>query len=195
MLLFGYGKNLTHRQLILVGGGARSGKSDFALVVARRLGSRPLFVATAEAGDDEMRARIRRHRESRGADFQTREEPLAVAEVFRRVARHDVVVLDCLTLWLANLLLAGNDADAVARRVEELAGVLDGRLAHAVIVTSEVGLGLVPETPLGRTFRDVAGLAHQRLAGLADEVYFGVLGVMLRLKPGPIVPAVGGPAL
>ena len=185
---------MARRQLILVGGGTRSGKSDFALAVARRLGSRPLFVATAEPGDDEMQARISHHRETRGADFQTVEEPLAVADVFRRVEEHDVVVLDCLTIWLANLLLRGNDSAAVSRQVEELAEVVDRRMVHTVIVTSEVGLGLVPETPLGRTFRDVAGLAHQRLAGLADEVYFGVLGVMLRLKPGPVVPAVGGTA-
>lgn len=182
------------RQIILVGGGSRSGKSTFALAVARRLGSRRLFLATAQPGDEEMRARIQHHRESRGADFQTVEEPLAVAEVFRHVEGHDVVVLDCLTLWLTNLLLAGNDAEAVLRQVEELASVLDRRRAHAVIVTNEVGLGLVPETPLGRTFRDVAGLAHQRLAERADEVYFGVLGVMLRLKPAPIIPVVGGTA-
>jgi len=183
------------KPIILVGGGTRSGKSDFALAVARRFGrdsearSRRLFVATAQAGDAEMAARIRRHRETRGADFQTLEEPLAVTEVFRSAAEHDVVVLDCLTLWLANLLLEGNDLEGVLHRVEELAGVLESRQVAAVIVTGEVGLGLVPETPLGRTFRDVAGLAHQRLAALADEVYFGVLGVMLRLKPGPVVPA------
>jgi adenosylcobinamide kinase / adenosylcobinamide-phosphate guanylyltransferase len=186
---------MKHRQVILVGGGVRSGKSDFALALARRLGKRRLFVATAEPGDEEMQARIRSHRETRGTDFQTVEEPFAVAEIFRRVEEHDVVVLDCLTLWLSNLLLGGNDAKAVLRQVEELADVLDRRLVHAVIVTSEVGLGLVPETPLGRTFRDVTGLAHQRLADLADEVYFGVLGVMLRLKPAPIVPAAGGTAL
>jgi adenosylcobinamide kinase/adenosylcobinamide-phosphate guanylyltransferase len=186
---------MNHRQVILVGGGTRSGKSDFALAVARRLGSRRLFVATARPGDDEMHARIRRHRETRGVDFQTVEEPFAVAEVVRHGGGHDVVVLDCLTLWLANLLLGGNDPEAVMRQVEELAGALDRRLAHAVVVTSEVGLGLVPETPLGRTFRDVTGLAHQHLAGLADEVYFGVLGVMLRLKPAPVVPVVGGTAL
>jgi adenosylcobinamide kinase/adenosylcobinamide-phosphate guanylyltransferase len=187
--------NIEHRRIILVGGGTRSGKSDFALAVARRLGSGRLFVATAQAGDDEMHARIRRHRETRGAGFQTVEEPLSVAEVLRRVQGHDVVVLDCLTFWLANLLLDGKDAEAVLRQVEELAGVLVQRRTHAVIVTSEVGLGLVPETPLGRTFRDVAGLAHQRLAGLADEVYCGVLGLMLRLKPAPVVPVVGGTAL
>jgi adenosylcobinamide kinase/adenosylcobinamide-phosphate guanylyltransferase len=183
---------MTNRKVIVVGGGTRSGKSDFALAVARRLGKRRLFVATAEPGDEEMHARIRRHRETRGTDFQTVEEPLAVAEVLPRMEEHDVVVLDCLTLWLSNLLLKGKDAETVLRQVGELTKVLDRRLAHAVIVTSEVGLGLVPETPLGRTFRDVTGLAHQRLADLADEVYFGVLGVMLRLKPAPIVPASGG---
>jgi adenosylcobinamide kinase / adenosylcobinamide-phosphate guanylyltransferase len=185
---------MTSGQIILVGGGARSGKSDFALAVARRLGARRLFVATAQPGDDEMHQRIRRHQETRGPGFQTVEEPLAVSDVFRRATDYDVVVLDCLTLWLANLLLGGSGPEAVLRHVEELAGVLDHRLTHAVIVTSEVGLGLVPETPLGRTFRDMAGLAHQRLASLADEVYFGVLGVMLRLKPAPVVPVEGGTA-
>ena len=183
---------MKHRQIVLVGGGTRSGKSAFALTVASRLGSGRLFVATAQAGDEEMHARIRRHRETRGPDFQTVEEPLAVAEALRRVQGHDVVVVDCLTLWLANLLVGGQDVEAVLRQVEELAGVLDQRRTHTVIVTSEVGLGLVPETPLGRTFRDVAGLAHQRLASLADEVYFGVLGLMLRLKPAPVIPVVGG---
>jgi len=119
------------------------------------------------------------------------EEPLAIVAVFRRVEDHDVVVLDCLTLWLANLLLEGLAPEAVLQRVEELAEVLGSRRTHAVVVTNEVGLGLVPETPLGRTFRDVAGLAHQRLAEIADEVYFGVLGIMLRLKPAPVVPVLG----
>jgi adenosylcobinamide kinase/adenosylcobinamide-phosphate guanylyltransferase len=181
------------RRILLVGGGTRSGKSDFALAAARRLGDRRLFVATAQAGDDEMHARIRRHQETRGMDFHKVEEPLAVVEVFRNVTAHDVVVLDCLTFWLANLLLRGDDPEAVIRQVKELADVLDRRLAHAVIVTSEVGLGLVPETSLGRTFRDVTGLAHQHLAERADEVYFGVLGVMLRVKPAPVISVVGGP--
>jgi adenosylcobinamide kinase/adenosylcobinamide-phosphate guanylyltransferase len=176
-------------QLILVGGGARSGKSDLALALARRLGRRRLFLATATAGDDEMRDRILRHRRTRGDDFQTLEEPLAVPEVLRQATGDDVVVLDCLTLWLSNLLCEGREAVTVLRLVDDLADVLLRRPAHAVVVTSEVGLGLVPETPLGRTFRDVAGLAHQRLAALADEVYFGALGVMLRLKPGPVMPA------
>jgi adenosylcobinamide kinase/adenosylcobinamide-phosphate guanylyltransferase len=183
---------MTPRQIILVGGGARTGKSDFALTLARRLGRERLFIATATAGDDEMRARIDRHQATRGPDFRTIEEPLAVAEVVRDPPKCDVVVLDCVTLWLANLLLAGNDTAAVLGRVAELAQVLERRRAHAVIVTNEVGLGLVPETPLGRTFRDAAGLVHKQLAAIADEVYFGVLGVMLRLKPGPVACVTGG---
>ena len=180
---------MTPHRVILVGGGARCGKSDLALALARRLGTRRLFLATAQAGDEEMRERIDRHRHTRGDDFRTLEEPLAVPELLRQAAGYDVVLLDCLTLWLANLLLDGRQPEAVLQRVDDLAGALCHQSAHAVIVTNEIGLGLVPETPLGRTFRDVAGLAHQRLARVADEVYFGALGVMLRLKPGPVVPA------
>jgi adenosylcobinamide kinase/adenosylcobinamide-phosphate guanylyltransferase len=180
---------VTPHRIILVGGGARCGKSDLALSLARRLGPRRLFLATAQAGDDEMRERIGRHRRTRGDDFRTLEEPLAVPEALREASGHDVVVLDCLTLWLANLLCNGREPEAVLRCVEDLAEVLGRGPMHAIIVTSEVGLGLVPETPLGRTFRDVAGLAHQRLAAAADEVYFGAMGLMLRLKPGPVVTA------
>jgi adenosylcobinamide kinase / adenosylcobinamide-phosphate guanylyltransferase len=190
LAIAGTARNVTGKA-ILVGGGTRSGKSDFSLALARSLGRRRLFIATAQPGDDEMRTRIRRHRETRGDDFRTMEEPLAVAEAFRRAQDCDVVVLDCLTLWLSNLLLTGQDENAVSRRVDELANEFDRRRIHTVIVTSEVGLGLVPETPLGRTFRDLLGMANQRLAAVADEVYFGVLGVMLRLKPAPVVPVTG----
>src|SRR5947209_267330 len=175
------------KQLILVGGGTRSGKSAFALSLARRLGGRRLFLATAQPGDDEMRERIRQHRQTRGPDFDTIEEPLAVPELLRGSPGYDVVVFDCLTLWLANLLLQDRGTEAVLRRLDDLAEVLASRPLHAVVVTNEVGLGIVPETALGRAFRDLAGLAHQRLGHLADEVYFAVLGTVLRIKPGPAV--------
>src|SRR5271156_5619817 len=172
---------MARKQVILVGGGTRSGKSNFAPSLARSLGERRLFLATGQAGDDEMHARILRHRQTRGDDFHTIEEPLAVAKACKEAGNYDVAVLDCLTLWLSNLLLQGLDEQTIARRVDELAEVLARRQMHVVVVTSEVGLGLVPETPLGRSFRDLSGLASQRFAELADEVYFGVLGVVLRL--------------
>ncbi len=173
--------------MILIGGGVRCGKSELALALARRLGRRRLFLATAQAGDDEMHARIDRHRRTRGDDFHTLEEPLAVADVLRQRDDYDVVVIDCLTLWMTNLLLQECDSEDILHRVEQLIAVLRQKPTNAIIVTNEVGLGLVPETALGRMFRDVTGLAHQRLAAAADEVYFGVLGMMLRLKPGPIL--------
>jgi adenosylcobinamide kinase/adenosylcobinamide-phosphate guanylyltransferase len=179
---------------VLVGGGARSGKSRFALERALALGERPLFIATAEAGDDEMRARIARHQDERAGRLRTIEAPRALAEAIASAgaAGHDVVLVDCLTLWLSNLLVAGAGADEAEARVEELGAVLARRACPVVLVTNEVGLGLVPETPLGRLFRDVAGRAHQRLAREADEVHVALLGVMLRLRPGPLV-LEGGP--
>ena len=173
-------------RLILVAGGARSGKSGFALLRAGGLGQRPLFIATAERSDDEMHERIERHRAERGAHFDTLEEPRALAEAIDADRDHDVVLVDCLTIWISNLLVAGAPADAVEERVGALLAVLARRRSHVVIVSNEVGMGLVPETPLGRVFRDVTGLAHQRLAAVADELYLAAMGVLLRLRPGPV---------
>lgn len=170
-------------RLILIGGGCRSGKSDFALRLARTLGPRRAFLATAQVGDDEMRARIERHRRTRGSDFSTIEEALAVPQVIGRQAACDVLVVDCLTLWLANLLLAGRSEEEVLGSVAELTATLADGPRQLIVVTNEVGMGIVPETALGRTFRDVAGKAHQRLSRAAAEVYFAVLGTILQIKP------------
>lgn len=171
------------RSLILVGGGSRSGKSAFALALARRLGKRRLFLATAQPGDAEMRDRIVQHRRERGDDFVTVEEPLEVPEAIGRHADHEVAVLDCLTLWLANLLVKGESSEAILQRVDRLVDALQSGPPHAIVVTNEVGMGIVPESPLGRTFRDLAGLAHQRLSQQADEIYLAILGTVLKIKP------------
>jgi len=173
-------------RIVLVGGGARSGKSSFALTRARELGARRLFVATARRYDAEMSERIERHRLDRGSDFDTVEEPLALAEALVGAAGHDVAVVDCLTLWLSNLLLDRVPPEDIERRVADLAALLRRAPCHVVLVTNEVGMGLHPDTALGRTFRDLAGRAHQRLAAVADEIHLAVLGVLVRLKPGPI---------
>lgn len=171
------------KQIILVGGGTRSGKSAFALRLTRRLGQRRLFLATAQAGDDEMRSRIAQHREERGADFDTIEEPLALPQAIRRASPHDVIVIDCLTLWLSNLLLASHSSGDILKQVDELIEELRRQRTHAIVITNEVGMGIVPESALGRQFRDLAGLAHQRLSRAADEVYVAILGTILRIKP------------
>jgi adenosylcobinamide kinase/adenosylcobinamide-phosphate guanylyltransferase len=175
----------------LVGGGASSGKTAFALKLAMRRGERRVFVATAEAFDDEMRERIARHVAERGRDFETLEAPRDLERALARLGAErrdiDVVVIDCLTLWLSNLMLAELTQDAIAARVDALASVLSSYPFDTILVTNEVGMGLVPETPLGRAFRDVAGRAHQRLASTADEVFLAALGTVLRLRPGPVI--------
>lgn len=170
---------------IVIGGGARAGKSAFALALARELGTRRLLLATAQPLDDEMRERIARHRAERGQDFETLEEPLDVAGVVAALTGADVIVLDCVTLWLSNLLLAGRREPEILAQVDVLSDALARAPFHAVLVTNEVGMGLVPDTALGRAFRDLAGRVHQRLARVADELYLGVLGTIVRLRPEP----------
>ena len=174
------------RKVTLVLGGARSGKSRFALARAQALGPRRLFIATAERSDDEMRDRIARHRAERGDAFGTLEEPRALPEALAADRDHDVIVVDCLTIWISNLLVGGAGPGAVEARVADLLDALGRRRSHVVVVSNEVGMGLVPETPLGRVFRDLTGQAHQRLAAAADELYLAAMGVVLRLRPGPV---------
>jgi adenosylcobinamide kinase/adenosylcobinamide-phosphate guanylyltransferase len=173
--------------LILVGGGVRSGKSTFALGRARSLGARRVFIATAQAFDDEMRDRIARHREERSEqDFRTLEEPIELATAVASLHDIDVVLIDCLTLWLSNLLLRDMPVPQIVERVDEVVALLARRTFHAIVVTNEVGMGVVPESALGRAFRDVAGLAHQRFARQADEIDVAILGTVLRIKPAPV---------
>lgn len=169
-----------------MGGGVRSGKSTFALARARSLGTRRAFIATAQAFDDEMRDRIARHRDERGSEFRTIEAPLEVAEAVSTLADIDVVVIDCLTLWLSNLLMRELATEQILARADALVAELARRRFHAIVVTNEVGMGIVPETPLGRAFRDLAGMIHQRVAREADEIDVAILGTVLRLKPAPI---------
>ena len=166
--------------LLLVTGGARSGKSRFALERAARLGPPRWFVATAEAGDAEMAARIARHRAERGRRWHTVEAPRRLGPVLRSAAR-GVVLIDCLTLWLANVL--GDDPHRdVTADVDRLIAALGRRRAAGVAVPNEGGMGLVPGHPLARAFRDAAGFMNQRVAAVADEVVFVVAGQPLRIK-------------
>ena len=165
--------------VILVGGGARSGKSRFALEKARAIVGTHAFIATAEAWDDEMADRIRRHQGERGAEFVTIEAPLEVARAIAE-ARFDVVLVDCLTLWLSNLMLANRNFDAESSALIDASQAAKGTV---IFVTNEVGSGIVPtDSALSREFRDHAGILNQRIASIAGEVYFMVFGQALRVK-------------
>lgn len=165
----------------LVLGGARSGKTAFAERLALHAGARPAYLATATVLDGEMRDRISSHQASRGAKFTTIEEPLALSHALIKAGQdHDVILVDCLTLWITNLLMANED---VASAVGELSATLmEQRQAKVILVSNEVGLGIVPDNPMARTFRDLAGSAHQRLAEVCDDVYFVAAGLPLTMK-------------
>lgn len=162
--------------IVLVGGGARSGKSRHALALARQSGPRLAFIATAQPGDAEMRDRIALHRAERGPEFTTFEEPLAVAALIEReAARFDAIVVDCLTLWLTNAMFAE------AQPRDPLDAAASAR-ARIILVTNEVGCGIVPDNALARDFRDRAGRLNQQAAELAVEVWWMVFGIPLKVK-------------
>jgi adenosylcobinamide kinase/adenosylcobinamide-phosphate guanylyltransferase len=178
-------------RIVLIGGGVRSGKSSFAVALAERLGTRRTFIATARPSDDEMVARIARHQQDRAGAFATIEAPSALAEAVESVAGAGVVVVDCLTLWLANLLVTGESTGAMLAQVDRVVAALSARRFHAVLVTNEVGMSVHPDTALGRAFVEVCGFAHQRFARAADEIYLAVLGAIVRLDPVRLPPAGG----
>jgi adenosylcobinamide kinase/adenosylcobinamide-phosphate guanylyltransferase len=167
-------------RLMLVLGGARSGKSRYAEQVIAAASGGGLYLATARVGDAEMAARVAEHRARRGPAWSTIEEPLEIACVVAAEVRPDrSILVDCLTLWLSNLMQAGRDIDA---ETERLLAALAASRGPAVLVANEVGLGIVPETALGRAFRDHAGELNQRVAAAADRVVFVAAGLPMLLK-------------
>ena len=165
---------------ILVTGGARSGKSAFAEGLIAAMPGDPVYIATARPGDAEMAERIARHRASRGPGWTTIEEPLDLCAALANSDGQGPRIVDCLTLWLSNLMLAEAEWEAAATA---LADTLAGQASPVVLVTNEVGLGIVPDTPLGRAFRDAAGMLNQRIAHACDAVYLVVAGQPLKVKP------------
>jgi adenosylcobinamide kinase / adenosylcobinamide-phosphate guanylyltransferase len=167
---------------LLIVGGARSGKSRFAV---ERLSpdARIVFVATAEARDEEMAKRIVRHRADRPARWSTVEEPFDVVSQLRRLdGACDGILVDCLTLWVSNLLLRGDRDDAILEHAEALGGLIDRRRSSVTLVSNEVGEGVHPETAMGLRFRDLLGSVNQRVAAACDTVVLMVAGVPLTVK-------------
>ena len=170
------------KEIILITGGARSGKSQYAERRAVEMGGTPLYVATAEANDEEMAQRIAEHRKRRGTQWRTIEEPLELSEaLLAERGKTDCALVDCLTLWISNLLIRHDDKYA-REKVEELIVQLPQLNFHLVFVTNEVGSGIVPDNPLARKFRDLAGWTNQRMAQAANEVILMVAGVPIIAK-------------
>ena len=176
------------KRLTLVLGGARAGKSNYAQGLAAESGQ-VLFVATAEPGDEEMERRIRSHREGRPAGWDTLEEPLDVAEALTPLLPcYDTVLFDCLTLWVSNLMLREPDTTSARKNIlpetQRLLDLYRGGDASWIVVSNEVGLGVVPSTELGRIYADELGRVNQLVASEADDVYFMAAGLPLKMKAG-----------
>jgi adenosylcobinamide kinase/adenosylcobinamide-phosphate guanylyltransferase len=165
----------------LILGGARSGKSSYALSLAKKY-KKVAFVATCQGLDKEMCHRIKLHQEARPKHWQTFEEPKELAELLGKKHSFDCILIDCLTLWVSNLVLAGNSQKQIIEKVQELLLILNKNKARVILVSNEVGLGLVPANKLGREFRDIAGIANQVVASKANEVMFMVAGLPMIIK-------------
>jgi adenosylcobinamide kinase/adenosylcobinamide-phosphate guanylyltransferase len=172
---------------ILITGGARAGKSSYAQKLAADVGGRVLFVATAEAKDEDMRLRIEKHKKSRPLNWDTLESPSEVGRAIdAKAGEYPVIVIDCITMLVSNIMLAaGDDASAeseVLTEINSLIKVMQSKTFAFILVSNEVGLGIVPDNEMSRTYRDLLGRANQLLAQYADEVYLLVAGIPVKIK-------------
>ncbi|HCC69520.1 MAG TPA: bifunctional adenosylcobinamide kinase/adenosylcobinamide-phosphate guanylyltransferase [Nitrospiraceae bacterium] len=168
------------RKIVFILGGARSGKSAFALKEASKISGKKAYIATAESLDEEMRQRIEEHKRKRGDDWVTYEEPLKIVDLVKKMkSEYNVILIDCLTLWLSNLM--HNNLD-IRHEIENLVSTL--RITHhaSYIVSNEVGMGIVPDNKMARDFRDLAGFLNQKIAEIADEVYLVTAGIPVKIK-------------
>jgi len=187
-----------HKKIIFITGGARSGKSTYALSNATKISGNKAYIATAEALDEEMRERIEKHKKQRGKDWDTYEEPLRIAEIIKEIeGKYTAIVIDCLTLWLSNIMIRTQNTGYRIQTIEmEIEGFLDSLsrfkkspvcglgsgFCSLYIVSNEVGMGIVPENDMARRFRDIAGFLNQRVAEIAHEVYLLISGIPLKVK-------------
>jgi len=170
-------------RVILITGGARSGKSSYAQRIAKENGGKRAFIATAVTTDEEMRERILRHKEERGKDFFTYEEPEKIAALLKEIInKYEIILVDCLTFFISNLLIKGLTDEEIYKECDLILERLSGSNSTVIFVSNEVGMGIVPDNALARRFRDIAGRVNQKFANSSDEVYLIVSGIPLKIK-------------
>ncbi len=176
---------MKNKKTILVLGGCRSGKSSHALELAEKMcGEKNLFIATCVPRDDEMHQRVDRHKQDRSQNWQTLEIPTAIDKAITEHGKTaDVILIDCLTLWVSNLLLESKDLARIEIHIENLGRALKNAECNVVLVSNEVGAGVVPENKLARLFRDAAGWTNQAVAKACDQVIMTMAGIPVQIKP------------
>ena len=171
-------------KIIFILGGARSGKSTFAVKLAKESGKKKIaFIATGQALDEEMKKRIMLHKKVRPVNFKTFEEPHDIDGLLKKVTgKFDLIIIDCLTLFVSNLLLKKHGEEEIYKKMDNILTLLEKIKATSIVISNEVGLGIVPDTKLGRDFRDIAGKVNQIIAKNSDQVFFMVSGIPWRIK-------------
>lgn len=173
---------------MLVLGGCRSGKSRFARNYAETGDKRKVFIATLMPQDEEMKQRVKRHQQERGSQWSTVEAPVTLAEVIEdHASQHTLLLVDCLTLWISNLFMEGHDIDSIQQQSSRLCESIQASPGQIVLVSNEVGSGIVPDTRLGRDFRDAAGFVNQQVAAASDTVILVTAGIPRVIKGKPLV--------
>jgi len=179
-----------YNRITLVIGGCRSGKSSHALLLANQIAgdetpvSRKIFIATSVPTDSEMDARVVKHKKERGDGWHTAEVPLDIpAAIAEFSGEADLILVDCLTLWVSNMMFHEFDDDGILRMVEALQHTLENASSPVFLVSNEVGMGIVPDNGLARRFRDMAGMVNQKIAQSADRVIYMVAGIPMKIKP------------
>ncbi len=171
------------KNVTFVMGGCRSGKSSYALKLAEQIpGTEKIFIATCIPHDEEMKDRVERHRKERSSLWKTLEIPVLLSEAIRKNDRNDVILADCLTLWISNLLMETNELEEITGHIENLAETLESVRCPVILVSNEVGTGIVPENRLARLFRDAVGFANQQVAASSDKVIWMVAGIPVTVK-------------
>lgn len=170
------------KKIIFITGGVRSGKSQFALQIGKEYSGPKAYLATAQALDEEMAYRIKKHKESRPAEWETIEEPREIVKKIKVGEKFCLMLIDCLTLWISNLIMAGWSAEKILNETDDLLQACGQSRCSFILVSNEVGWGIVPENKAARVFRDLIGSVHQKIAREAEEVYLMVCGLPHKIK-------------
>lgn len=169
-------------KVVFITGAVRSGKSKLAVELGEKSLKKVVFLASCSPLDKEMRERVAKHKQSRPQDWTTIEEPINVADVIKKAKADELIIFDCLTLWISNIMCKFDKEELIDKKIEELFLALQQVKSDIIIVSNEVGWGIVPENKLARQFRDIVGITHQKLADLSDEVFLVTVGIAQKLK-------------
>ena len=170
------------KKIVFITGSVRSGKSDFAVKLAKQWGKDVIFLATCKPADNEMRKRVKKHKKSRPGEWKVIEENIDISSVIKNTKKDKLVIIDCITLWVSSLLLSGLKEKKIIEKINEFTDTLKKTKLPLVIVSNEVGWGIVPDNEISRIFRDIIGIAHQKISKVSQEVYLLVSGIALKIK-------------